>query len=173
MLRHRRRSRPAIAVFRDGVRHAYEVDPELAAAWKGLDGHRLELSRRLLRPFASTLRAGAVLTPDFALRHSIRDFLYAAVTSGHGIFSPVDMARGFIGPDHKNEEYWRWVQGGGANISMVSVDRRYLQDDIARLTDQTGLMTRATQCGRRSECRAGCRRAVLSRVCRSVLPANT
>ncbi|MGC2521478.1 MAG: LPD38 domain-containing protein [Stellaceae bacterium] len=131
-----------IGVFRNGVRHTYEVDPDIARAWKGLDASSAGLMEKILRPFASTLRAGAVLTPDFALRHTIRDFLYAAVTSP-GLYTPADMARGFMGLINKDEDYWRWLQGGGANISMVSVDRRYLQDDIARLTDQTGLMTRA------------------------------
>jgi hypothetical protein len=130
-----------IGVFRNGVRHTYEVDPELAKAWKGLDSQSAGMMEKVLRPFASTLRAGAVLTPDFALRHTIRDFLYAAVTSP-GLFTPADMARGFLGLINKDEDYWRWLQGGGSNLSMVSVDRHYLQDDIARLTEQTGLMTR-------------------------------
>ena len=131
-----------ISVFRDGTRYTYDVDPDLAAAWKGLDSQSAAVAEKIMRPFASMLRAGAVLTPDFALRHTIRDFLYAAVTS-RGFFSPADMARGFLGLINKDEDYWRWLQGGGANISMVSIDRRYLQDDIARLTEQSGIMTRA------------------------------
>ena len=131
-----------VSIFRGGIRHSYEVDPDLARAWKGLDAQSAGLMEKILRPFASTLRAGAVLTPDFALRHTVRDFLYA-VTTSPGLFTPADMARGFMGLINKDEDYWRWLQGGGANISMVTVDRRYLQDDIARLTEQTGLMTRA------------------------------
>ena len=108
-----------IGVFRNGVRHAYEVDPDIARAWKGLDAQSAGLMEKVLRPFASTLRAGAVLTPDFALRHTIRDFLYAVATSP-GLYTPADMARGFMGLINKDEDYWRWLQGGGANISMVS-----------------------------------------------------
>jgi len=134
-------NRGTISIFRDGTRHTYQVDPELARAWKGLDAQTAGAFEQLMRPFARTLRAGAVLTPDFAMRHTIRDYLYAAVTSP-GLFSPADMARGFMGLISKDEPYWRWVQGGGANISMVTVDRRYLQEDIARLTQQTGLVTR-------------------------------
>jgi Large polyvalent protein associated domain 38 len=130
-------------VFQDGKRTVYKVDPDLARAMKGLDASSVGLIEKMLSIPASTLRAGAVATPDFALRRSIRDYLYAAITTKEGFFSPLDMARGFIGLITKDEDFWNWMKGGGGNVSMVSLDRRYLQDNLAKLTEQTGLATRA------------------------------
>lgn len=132
-----------IAVFRNGRRTIYRVDPDLARAMKGLDAESANLIVRLFSMPANTLRAGAVATPDFALRHSIRDYLYAAITTKEGFFSPIDMARGFIGLITKDEDFWNWMKGGGGNVSMVSLDRRYLQENLGKLTQETGLATRA------------------------------
>jgi len=132
-----------ISIFRDGKRETYKVDTDLAAAMKGLDSQSVGLLEKLLAFPARTLRAGAVLTPDFQLRHTIRDFMYATVTTTKGVFTPMDMAKGFMGLITKDPDYWNWMKGGGGKVSMVSMDRRYLQEDLRRLTNQTGLMVRA------------------------------
>jgi hypothetical protein len=53
------------------------------------------------------------------------------------------MARGFAGLIMKDEDYWNWLKGGGGNIASVGIDRRYLQEDLRKLTGQTGLVGRA------------------------------
>jgi hypothetical protein len=131
-----------IRIFRDGKPETYQVDADLARAVKGLDGDTMSNLERMLRPFASALRAGAVLQPDFVLRHSLRDFLYAAVTSPSGLFTPVDMARGFLGLARQDADYQEWLKTGGAQVSMVALDRRYLQHSIDDLAG-TGLLERA------------------------------
>jgi hypothetical protein len=133
--------RGEITIFRDGKRETYMVDPDLARAFKGLDAPTIGLVERIMAPFASTLRAGATLSPTFAIKHLIRDYIYAFVTS-KGVFTPADSARGFIGAIAKDEDYWKWMKGGGGHVSMVALDRRYMQEDLAKLTGQTGLMTR-------------------------------
>jgi hypothetical protein len=132
-----------ISVLRDGKRTTYQVDHDLARAMKGLDAQSMGLLEKVLSYPASVLRAGAVTTPDFALRHTIRDFLYAATTFKGGQFSPADMARGFSGLIMKDEDYWNWLKGGGGNVSFVGMDRQYLQADIRKLTGETGLAGRA------------------------------
>ena len=132
-----------IAILRDGKRETYKVDPELARAIKGLDAQSMGLLEKVLSYPASTLRAGAVTTPDFAIRHSIRDFLYAFTTLKGGVFTPWDMAKGFSGLLMKDEDYWNWLKGGGGNISMVGLDRQYMQEDLRELTGKTGLVGRA------------------------------
>jgi len=132
-----------IAILRDGKRETYRVDPELANAMKGLDAQSIGMLEKALTYPASVLRAGAVTTPDFALRHTIRDFLYAATTFKDGVFTPLDMARGFGGLIMKDADYWNWLKGGGGNISMVGLDRQYLQADLRELTGKTGLAARA------------------------------
>jgi hypothetical protein len=132
-----------IAILRDGKRETYKVDPELANAMKGLDQQSMGALEKILAYPASILRAGAVTTPDFALRHTIRDFLYAATTFKSGTFTPIDMGKGFAGLIMKDEDFWNWMKGGGGNISMVGMDRQYLQADLRKLTGQTGLAGRA------------------------------
>jgi hypothetical protein len=132
-----------IAILRDGKRETYKVDPDLARAMKGLDAQSVGLLEKVLAFPASTLRAGAVLTPDFALRHTIRDFMYAATTFKGGVFTPIDMAKGFLGLITKDADYWNWLKGGGGNISVAAMDRQYLQEDLRKLTGQTGLVGRA------------------------------
>ncbi len=130
-----------VRVFRNGTAETYRVDPELARAVKGLDQQNVEFLEKLLRPFASTLRAGAVLQLPFMVRHTIRDFLYAVVTYP-GFFHPGDMARAFLSMATRDPAYQEWLSSGGANVSMVSFDRRYLQNSIDDLTG-TGLLERA------------------------------
>jgi hypothetical protein len=132
-----------ISVLRDGKRQTYNVDPELARSMKGLDAQSMSMLERALAFPARTLRAGAVSTPEFWGRHVLRDFLYATTTFKQGMFSPIDMARGFAGLIMKDEDYWNWLKGGGGNIASVGIDRRYLQEDLRKLTGQTGLMGRA------------------------------
>ncbi|HXA22749.1 MAG TPA: LPD38 domain-containing protein [Acetobacteraceae bacterium] len=130
-----------IRVFRDGVAETWQVDPELARAMKGLDAQSMGMIEQILRPFSRTLRAGAVLQPDFVLRHSIRDFLYASVTHP-GFFNPVDMARGFLSLARRDEDYQDWLKSGAANVSMVALDRQYMQTSIDQLAG-TGMLERA------------------------------
>lgn len=132
-----------IAILRNGKRETYTVDADLARAMKGLDAQSMGVLERILSYPASLLRAGAVTTPDFAIRHTIRDFLYATTTFKGGVFTPIDMAKGFGGLIMKDEDYWNWLKGGGGNISLVGVDRRYMQEDLRKLTGETGLVGRA------------------------------
>lgn len=130
-----------IRIFRDGQAETYRVDPEIAIAMKGLDVPNMGILERMLRPFAQVLRAGAVLNPDFMLRHTIRDYLYATVTHPEG-FTPQMMLKGFMSEIGHDADYQDWLSSGGANVSMISMDRGYLQMTLDQLTD-TGLTQRA------------------------------
>lgn len=133
-----------IHVFRDGKRETYKVnDPDLLAAWRGLDKDSANIFIKLLALPASTLRAGAVLTPEFLTRNLIRDFFSAVVNTKGGIFSPIDTAKGLKSIITKDQSYQDWLKGGGANSALVSMDRRYLQENLLKLGAETGLATRS------------------------------
>ena len=136
-------ARNQIAILRDGKRETYTVDPDLAASMKALDRQSTDMLVKMLGFPASTLRAGAVATPEFWGRHIVRDFLYAMTTFKGGVFHPLDMAKGMAGLIMKDDDYWNWLKGGGGNISVVGVDRQYLQANLRELTGHTGLMGRA------------------------------
>lgn len=132
-----------IRIFRNGSPETFEVDPDVAAAFKGLDQESANTLLRMVGAPARLLRAGATLTPDFMARNLMRDFMTAAVNSGKAVFTPLDSMRGLASVISEDEMYQRWLKGGGAYAAMVSLDRDYLQTNIKSLTESTGLGTRA------------------------------
>jgi hypothetical protein len=132
-----------ISLFRDGKRERRSVDEEVARAVRGMDKETMGRLMRLLGNWTSLLRAGATLVPEFGARHLMRDFLYAFVTAKEGMFSPTWMVRGAMHYIKQDEMFRDWVRSGGANVTYQAFDRQYLQEDLRKLTSETGLMTRA------------------------------
>lgn len=150
-----------IRVFRNGQPERYKVPIEVARAFKGLDRGDIGLAEQILAPLAKSLRAGAVLNPEFAIRHLIRDTTYAFMTWGkEGVFTPADTLQGLnnlaigksallrrmsgtIADQVGLKDYNNWLKGGGGQVSLVALDRRYLQESLRELTDETGLMDRS------------------------------
>lgn len=132
-----------IRVFRDGRAETYRVDGDLAAAVKNLDAATVGLMEKLLAPLANTMRAGAMLNPEFAIRHTIREPFTALLTFTKGVFSPVDTLRGMVSYISKDKHFDDWMMGGGGHSSLVALDRNYLQISLEQLTEQTGIMSRA------------------------------
>ena len=132
-----------LGAFRNGVKETVKVDdPELVRAFRGLDQQSAELWVRVMGAPAKWLRTGATLSPDFMVRNIVRDFMTAFVNSGRGLFTPVDTAKGLISVIRKDADFLDWMKGGGANATMVALDRSYLQDNLAQLSRETGLMER-------------------------------
>lgn len=132
-----------IAVFENGKRSVYEVDPDVASAFKAMDAETANLFVKLIAVPAQTLRAGAILSPDFMARNAMRDQLSAMILSKHGFFPIFDFVRGAMSLIKKDEHYGNWLKSGGANAAMVSVDRQYLSQHLFNLSKETGLMERA------------------------------
>lgn len=132
-----------ISAFKDGKRVSVEVnDPELVQAFRGLDQQSAGLLTKIFAVPARALRAGAVLTPDFMARNVLRDFMTAFVNS-KGLFSPLDTLKGLKSAVARDDVYSNWVKSGGANATMVALDRRYMQESLVKLTNDTGLGSRA------------------------------
>ena len=147
-----------IAVYRNGVRHTYRVPEEIATAFKQLDKETLSFLEKMMAPFASGLRAGAVLDPTFPVRHMFREYFYAVTSFTKGTLTPVDVAKAMVsrilykdrkipGTDKvipKLDDYFEnYIMSGAADSSYVSLDRRYLQDKLDDIAGKTGLMSRA------------------------------
>ena len=132
-----------IAVFTNGKRTVYEVDPDVATAFKSADQETTNLLMKILRVPASTLRAGAVLAPEFIARNALRDQLSALVLSRNDFMPVMDFVRGMVSLGTKDEHFVNWLKGGGANSTLVSMDRQYLQENLFKLSQDTGLMSRA------------------------------
>ncbi len=133
-----------LGAFRNGVKETVKVnDPELVTAFRGLDQASADMVTRVLSLPAKGLRAGATLSPDFIVRNIVRDFMTAFVNSGGALFSPIDTAKGLVGVIRKDADFQNWMKGGGANATMVALDRRYMQESLQKLTQETGLMDRS------------------------------
>lgn len=133
-----------LSAFRDGVKETVKVsDPEIVKAYRGLDQGSADMLTRFLAGPAKSLRAGAVLSPDFIARNLVSDFFSAFVNTAGSIFSPIDTFKGALGVIRKDADFTNWLKSGGANATMVGLDRRYMQESLAKLTAETGLGTRA------------------------------
>jgi hypothetical protein len=136
-----RASQNEIAVFEKGERHVYKVDPKVAEAFQDLDRISTNmLTDMLLHTPANLLRAGVIVTPEYISRNIIRDAVSAFVYAGS---NPVKTIKGAVSIARKDEAYQNWLKGGGANATMVAIDRDYIQSHIMDLNLETGAFQRA------------------------------
>ncbi|KWX71629.1 hypothetical protein AMQ84_27295 [Paenibacillus riograndensis] len=107
----------------DGKEVRYEVQPEVYKALMNLDQESSNTLMNILSKPASLLRAGATLTPEFALRNPIRDINNAFVVSESG-FNPItDFGAGLIQTIKKGPLYKEWIDNLGAYGNTLSLDR--------------------------------------------------
>lgn len=123
-----------IAVFRDGKREVYQVDPEIAEVMNGLNAQTMPWFIKLAALPSKFLRAGATLTPDFMVRNLIRDATQSGVLSRSGFIPLVDTVRGFKRAVKRDQTYWDWVKSGGDQATLVSADRTTLQKTLQDIT---------------------------------------
>lgn len=131
-----------IRVLRDGKPETYKVPEDLATAWRGLDQESTAFWVRLMAAPTRMLKAGVTLDPSFAARNVIRDFFGAAVNTTGAVFHPVNTLQGLMSVAKQDKFYRNWLKGGGANSALVSMDRRYLQESVFNLNEETGLTER-------------------------------
>ncbi len=129
-----------IVVFRDGKREVYQVPPEVASAFKATDRQTVNMLTRILAIPAKLLRVGATLSPDFISRNPVRDQFSAYVNAkGMTGYVPIyDMVRGIVSIAKQDADFQAWLKGGGANSALVSLDRDYVQQELARRSGQMG-----------------------------------
>jgi hypothetical protein len=130
----------ALSAMRDGRRISVDIDdPNVVQAFRSLNRASVGMIAKLGKIPASALRAGAVLTPDFMARNLMRDFLTAMINVG---IHPGYTIKGLGHAIARDATYERWVKSGGANATVVSIDRSYLQENLSSLNAKTGLMER-------------------------------
>jgi len=111
-----------VNVTQNGKKVGYEVDPEVFRTFNNMDKETSNFIIDILAKPASVLRAGATLTPEFALRNPFRDIQTAFTVSESG-FTPLDFAKGLASYIKKDEMYSKWLKEGGGYGSIVSMDR--------------------------------------------------
>jgi hypothetical protein len=137
--------RPApdqIALFRDGKREVRKVAPEVAEAVQALDRETLNGAIKFLSIPARMLRRGAVLSPEFIARNPLRDQNTAFTYSENGYVPFYDLVRGIGHIIGHTKTFQDWMRSGGANATMVAMDRDYISANIIRL-ENPKLLSRA------------------------------
>lgn len=127
-----------IAVYTKGQREVYSVDPEVAAVFKASDKETTNWVFRILASPTGLFRAGVTLSPDFFPRNLIRDQFTAFVNSKSGFVPLLDTVRGAASMIKQDDLYQNWLKSGGANATMVALDRNYIQNSVMRLDEETG-----------------------------------
>ena len=131
-----------VTFLRNGVRQTYELTETLAQGVKNLDESAVGFVVKVMAVPASTLRAGAILDPAFVVRNAIRDNATAAVFSNSGFVPFASFISGFGSLISQGKPYKDWLYGGGAQATFVSLDRRYLRDNLKELS-RTGYLSKA------------------------------
>jgi hypothetical protein len=132
-----------VAVFADGKRTVYQVSENVAEAVKALDRESVGLLVKVLSLPSKLLRAGTTIVPEFAVRNPLRDQMTAMAVSKFG-YNPLDFVRGMMSLIKKDDVFQDWQKSGGANATMVAVDRDYIQNNVFKLSQETGLIDRVT-----------------------------
>lgn len=134
-----RPSKDSIAFYRNGKREVRQVDPEVAEAVNALDRESFGLVMRILAMPARMLRLGATQSPEFIVRNPIRDQFSAFILSENGYVPVYDMLKGLGAIFTHDAGYQNWLKSGGANSTLLSVDRKYIEREVMKLSNPTVL----------------------------------
>ncbi len=122
-----------IAYFKDGKRLTYKIDKEISDLIKTIGVSNIGTVAKLLKPFASTLRAGATLSPTFGAKNATRDAVMSYVTSKNTGWIPrlgIDIAGQLFSKQKKTKLYQEFLMGGGANSTLIAIDRPSIRKSI-------------------------------------------
>lgn len=132
-----------IAVFKNGEMSKYEVEPDVARAYRSMDGNSQELGwfwkYAIVGP-AKLLRSTLTLTPDFMARHAIR---YELTSSQLGKYNGIpvwDSLKGFGDALFKTEAYQDWLKSGSVADSFAEMDNHYIEKNVWELNKKTGFI---------------------------------
>ncbi len=125
-----------ISVLINGKKQYYEVDPAIYKAMTSTDAEATNWVIKMLSYPTRTLRAGAILTPEFMMKNPARDTISAYVYSNYGFLPIRDHIKSVSALLGKTDEYWLWRLGGGDHSMMVSLDRKYLTKSFDEIVQQ-------------------------------------
>jgi hypothetical protein len=119
---------------RDGKLETWNVGKDLVDAFKTLDQQGSNMLMNYLGAPARTLRAGAILIPDFAVPNFFRDTIQASFLNKVGFVPIQDSIIGAFNIITKGnnkkamEMYKKYVKSGGMQSTLLAVDRPNIFD---------------------------------------------
>ena len=122
-----------IAVYRNGKREFYQLDPDLYRAVTFADKEQMNAIVRALNFPARLLRSGIVNTMEFWFKNMFRDQFAAMVNSRYGYIPYIDLIRGMAHVLRKDDVFLQFLSAGGAQGLRQSLDRNYLQADLRKI----------------------------------------
>jgi hypothetical protein len=135
-----------MAVMRNGKREVWNVGEDVAKAALA-DPTKIPTIVKTLALPSKVLRVGAVDTIDFLTRHMIRDYANSYVYSINGDWNPLKtIMRSAVGIGEffrEGKAYQDWLASGGAMSNFMDLDKNLLQQDIYKLSKETGLIDKA------------------------------
>jgi predicted RNA-binding protein Jag len=123
-----------LSIRRNGKLETWSVGKDLVNAFKTLDQQGANMLINYLGAPARTLRAGAILIPDFAVPNFFRDTMQASFLNKVGFVPIQDSLIGMFniitrGRSKKAQDmYNKYVKSGGMQSTLLSVDRPNLFD---------------------------------------------
>lgn len=125
-----------VNVKENGENVKYEVEPAVYKSLLDLDKESGNILMDVLSKPASLLRAGATLTPDFAIRNPIRDINQAFITSKSGFNPIVDFPIGLIQSITKGKWAKEWIDNNGSYGNVLSSDRNVHKEALEKVLKQ-------------------------------------
>ena len=119
---------------RDGKLETWNVGKDYVDAFKTMDQQGANMLLNYLGAPARTLRAGAILTPDFAVPNFFRDTIQASFLNKVGFVPIADSVIGAFniitkGNNKKTMEmYKKYLKSGGMQSTLLAVDRPNIFD---------------------------------------------
>ena len=123
-----------ILIKRDGKTESWDVGVDLANAFKTMDQQGSNMLMHYMGGPARTLRAGAILIPDFAVPNFFRDTIQASFLNKVGFVPIQDSVIGAFkiitkGNNKKaNDMYKKYVKSGGMQSTLLAVDKPNIFD---------------------------------------------
>jgi hypothetical protein len=118
--------------FENGKKKYIEVAPNIYEAVRGLNETSSNLLVKLMRPFASVLRVGATITPEFMLRNPIRDQYTALHQTNFGFKPFIDSIEAVATIIGKKDIYYDWLRSGGSYSGFVELSR----ENVAKMFNE-------------------------------------
>lgn len=133
-----------MVVFRNGKREVYTVGEDIANVFKITQDNTVSIALEALRFPAKTLRAGAIVQPDFALPNFFKDTLQATFLSKVTWFPIGDSFWGLFkliigkkfGEQKALEMYKKFVRSGGMQSTLTSFDKSLYDEGAQRILNQ-------------------------------------
>lgn len=115
-------------VFEEGKPVVYTAaDPDFVKSLSAMERSSMGLLVKMLGVPSALLRSGVTINPEFVIKSSVRDQIAGVLQNDFLVVPFVDAARGLAGLVKRDKDFIRWMNSGGANASLLALDKNLLK----------------------------------------------